>query len=215
MSIIKIEMGYRTLHVKRMDKLIAHFDKYFEADDVKIFHPNHNEKPHIDLLLYYPTKKYPFWKLVTMGASDYKMPKIADSLSRYNEYMLFIDETVDMTSINECGFYINTLSMIASYPHETATGVSYGHSMEWEKDDCSDMQGAYLEMPQIIEDVGILRCKLSPFKTVACLQAVLLTKPEIDRLLEIGSQQFSYYLYPEDENEKQHYLSQQWRNEKF
>lgn len=46
---------------------------------------------------------------------------------------------------------------------------------------------------------GLLRCKLGLLKTTVCLQVTLLNKPEMERLLEIGPQQFSEYLYSETE----------------
>ena len=80
-------------------------------------------------------------------------------------------------------------------------------------DENSDMVGAYLEMPQMIQDTGILRCKLGLMKTTACLQVILLTREEIDRKLEIGAEQFSYFLYPEEG--RPHYLCERRRSEKF
>ena len=70
---------------KEMDKLIKHFDQYFEQKDCTILHPVVDDGYHIDVLLYEPNKKYPFWKLVTMGASDYKMPKSPNSFGQFNE----------------------------------------------------------------------------------------------------------------------------------
>ena len=64
------------MRVKQMDKLIKHFDTYFEQSDCTVLHPIVDNGFHIDVLVYKPTVEYPFWKLVTMGASDYKMLKI-------------------------------------------------------------------------------------------------------------------------------------------
>ena len=55
-----------------MDKLIKHFDTYFEQNDSTVIHPIVDYGLHIDVLLYGPNDKFPFWKLVTMGASDYR-----------------------------------------------------------------------------------------------------------------------------------------------
>ncbi len=202
------------MNVRQQDKLIAHFDKYFGQDNANVFHPDEHIKPHIDVLCYPPNEAYPFWKLVTMGASDYKMPKAANSLGDRNEYMMFIDMDENLLRNEVWPWYLMQLMDIAMYSRNTKTPVSYGHSMEWTPEDDSDMAGAFLEMPQIVADSGILRCKLSPFKTATCLQTVLLTKPEIDKLLKIGHQAFSNYLYPEDAGPC-HYLSQKHRSEKF
>lgn len=50
-------------------------------------------EPHIDALLYAPNEAYPFWKLVTAGASDYKMSAPRGALGKRNEYMMFMTWT--------------------------------------------------------------------------------------------------------------------------
>ena len=76
------------------------------------------------------------------------------------------------------------------------------------------MIAAFIEFPQIIPDAGVLRCKTGLFKTVACLQVVLLNKDDLSRLMEIGRQAFSEYLYPE-RGDKCHFISERRRSEKF
>ena len=87
--------------------------------------------------------------------------------------------------------------------------------MEWPPEDGEEMICAYLEMPQAIDDVRLLRCKLGLLKKTACLQVILLNRAETDKLLEIGPEQFSYYLYPEDEDGARHFLCQRKRTEDF
>ena len=53
------------MKTKKMNKLIKHFDFYFEQNDCMVIHPIVDDGFHIDVLLYKPTEKYPFWKLVT------------------------------------------------------------------------------------------------------------------------------------------------------
>ena len=48
---------------------------------------------HIDILLYGPTDKFPYWKMVTMGAGDYQMPPAKNTIARRNEY-LYTDASV-------------------------------------------------------------------------------------------------------------------------
>lgn len=197
---------------KEMDKLTKHFDTFFGQNDCTVLHPAVME-PHIDALLYKPNDCYPFWKLVTMGAGDYKMPAPKNSLGNRNEYMMFIHSDVDMTNREIAGWYFNKLMEIACYPIATNTFISYGHSVEWAPEDGEEMISAYVELPQIINDVGILRCKLGFMKTVICLQVLLLNREETDKLLEIGPEQFSYFLYPEEGDA--HFLCEQTRSDKF
>ena len=200
---------------KEMKTLTKHFDKYFEQNDSMVIHPIVDNGFHVDVLMYGPSVKYPFWKLVTMGASDYTMPKIANTFGRNNEYIMFVDKDTDLNDREIMGWYYNKLVMIASYAYWQKTHITYGHSFEWENEDPDDgMIAAFVEFPQVVEDVGMLHCKVGLFKTVTCLQVVLLNREDLNRLMEIGPQAFSDYLYPEN-GDKAHFLSERNRSEKF
>ena len=198
---------------KEMDKLTAHFDKYFEQSDCTVLHPL-EQTPHIDALLYEPTEKYPFWKLASMGASDYRMDAPRKELGDRNEYIMMIDPDEDMKDRSVARWYYNKLMGIAHYPKRNNCFFPYGHSLEWPVSGEEEMVGAFIEFPQVIEDTGILRCKLGLLKTVICLQVILLNRAETDKLMEIGPQRFSEYLYPED-GSKPHFLCERKRSEKF
>lgn len=203
------------MKTKDMDKLTKHFDTYFEQTDSVVLHPIIDVGYHIDVLLYKPNEKYPFWKLVTMGASDYKMPPIQNTIASFNEYIMFIDPDIDLNNKDELIWYYNKLLSVAEFAYNNQTHITYAHSFEWQNDDPDDeMIGAFIEFPQVIETSDILRCKLGMFKTVACLQVVLLNRDDLNKLMEIGPQAFSYYLYPED-GEKAHFLSEKHRSGKF
>ena len=205
----------KNMTVNEMKKFSAHMDKYFEQKIYRVIPPIFNIKRHIDVLLYEPTEKYPFWKLVTMGASGYTMPKIPNTISRNNEYIMFVDEKEDLNDKILMFWYYKKLIMIAAYPEGTKTHITYAHSLEWENDSPDDeMVGAFIEFPQVIKDAGIVRCKLSMFKTVACLQVVLLTREELDMRERIGNRAFSDFLYPED-SEIRHFLSETHRSKNF
>ena len=203
------------MKTKEMDKLVAHFDRYFEQTDCTVLHPVDGGAYHVDVLLYKPSEKYPFWKLVTMGASDYKMPAVSNTISQYNEYIMFVDRGENLEDRETLQWYHSKLLMIASYAYCCQTHITYGHSFEWENEDADDeMIAAFVEFPQVIEDAGILRCKLGMLKTAACLQVVLLGKAELEQLMQIGPQAFSDFLYPENGG-KCHFLSEKHRSEKF
>ena len=199
-----------------MDKLIAHCSHYFKQGEPTVLHNVAMTDPHIDVLIYEPSEAYPFWKLVTMGASDFKMPDAPKLLGNRNEYMIFVDASEDLTDQETVSWYYDQLMEIAFYPIGGNCCLTYGHSLEWGEyeEEPSDIVGAFIEMPQILEDIGALKCKVGMFKTVTCLQAVLLTREEIDRLMEIGPEAFSEYLYPEEEG-PMHYLSERYRSDKF
>ena len=203
------------MNTKQMDMFMKHCDRYFEQTDCTVLHPVAEGPYHVDVLLYKPTEKYPFWKLVTMGASDYKMPKVQNTIAMRNEYIMFVDKDEDLTDRETALWYHQKLMGVAMFAYAQKTHITYSHSFEWENDDPADeMIAAFIEFPQIIPDAGILRCKLGLFNTTACLQVVLLNKAELEKLMQIGPQAFSEFLYPEEDG-KMHYLSQRVRDEKF
>ncbi len=203
------------MKVREMDKLTAHFDRYFEQENEHVLHPIVDNGFHVDVLIYEPTKKYPFWKLVTMGASDYKMPKIPNTIGNRNEYIMFVDADEDLHDKSVMSWYLAKLTMIATYAKFYNTHVTYSHSFEWENEDPEDeMIAAFIEFPQVIDNADVLRCQTGAFKTVACLQVVLLTKDDLSRLTKIGRQAFSEYLYPQ-RGGKCHFISERHRSEKF
>ena len=197
---------------REMEKLTEHFDTYFRQKDCTVLHPVVME-PHIDALLYKPNEAFPYWKLVTMGASDYKMTAPKYALGDRNEYVMFIDPSEDMTNKEIANWYFNKLLGIARYPIATKSFITYGHSVEWAPNNKEEMVSAFLEMPQVLENVGVLRCKMGLLKTVICLQVVLLNREETNKLLQIGPQRFSEFLYPDVGDP--HFLCERSRSKKF
>ena len=203
------------MNKREMEKLTAHFDLYFNQSVSFVCHPTNPFDFHIDVLVYSPTDKYPFWKLVTMGASDYKMPAPKHKgFGNRNEYIMFIDKDENLNEKEEILKYIKYLMEVATYPYFEKTYITYAHSIEWQPYENEEMAGAFIEFPQVVDNINILFCKLGLFKSVTCLQVVLLTKDEINKLLEIGAEEFSYFLYP-DSDEKPHFISELKRTEKF
>lgn len=198
---------------KEMDKLIGHFDRYLGQSDCTVFHPTDMD-PHIDILLYAPTDKLPYWKLVTMGASDYRMPVKNPPLGDRNEYVMFVDAREELTDRSVFDRYAVFLMEVAHYPVSNRCYISYGHSVEWAPQDGEEMICAFLELPQVIDDPGVVRCRLGLLKTAICLQVVLLTREETDRLLQSGPEQFSSFLYPEDGGPR-HFICELRRSERF
>lgn len=203
------------MKTKEMDKFINHCDTYFEQKDPTVLHPIVDDGLHIDVLMYAPNEKYPFWKLVTMGASDYKMPPIKNTVGLNNEYMMFVDSEINLLNKDILMWYYEKLFNVATFAYCNKTHITFAHSFEWKNEDPDDkMIAAFIEFPQIIGNTAVLRCKIGLVKTVACLQVVLLTKDELEKLMEIGPVAFSDYLYPED-GSTSHFLTERHRSEKF
>ena len=204
------------MKTKEMDKLMKHFDAYFVQGNALVMHPVVDAMPlHIDVLVYKPNEKYPFWKLVTMGVSDYKMPPVENTIGLKNEYIMFVDQEIDLMNKEVFQWYYERLLFISTFAYFNKTNITYGHSFEWENEDpAEEMVAAFIDFPQIIPNPAIVQCKLGLFKTVACLQVVLLNEAELEKLMEIGPVAFSEYLYPEDGSEA-HFITERHRSEKF
>ena len=201
------------MNTKEMEKLTEHYNRYFGQNESMVLHAEEME-PHIDALLYPPEGKYPFWKLVSMGASDHKMNAPKGTPGDRNEYMMFIAADEDMNDEQIAGYYFNRLMQVAMFPMESDCFITFGHSIEWKPLEDEEMVGAFLELPQLMEDVGILHCKLGLTKTAVCLQVIMLNRAEMDKLMTIGPQSFDAWLYP-DGNAPCHFLCERIRSVKF
>lgn len=98
-----------------------------------------------------------------MGASDYAMLG-RHTLGSRNEYMLFIDPSVDMTDKEVASKYFEILFRTATFPIENNCLISFGHSLEFGDKVDGSVVGVFLDLPQAIDDLKFLFCKLSPFK---------------------------------------------------
>lgn len=124
---------------------------------------------------------------------------------------MFVDRDVDLKDKEVLNWYHNRLIMVATYAYYSKTHITYAHSLEWKNEFSDDeMIAAFIEFPQVIENVGVLRCKAGMFKKIV----VLLNREELSKLMEIGPKAFSEYLYPENGG-KQHFLSERHRTAKF
>ena len=183
---------------REMQLLMQHFDKYFEQNDCTVMHPSIANGLHIDILLYKPNERYPFWKLVTMGASDYKMPNAPPTISRFNEYIMFVGGDIDLNNCEIATWFFRKLSMVASFAYNNKCHVTFEHSFKWENEDPEDDRiGAFILFPELIDDVGVLRCKMGIRRTITCLEVVLLNKDELEMLSKMGPHSFwNDYIYP-------------------
>lgn len=182
---------------KEMDKLINHFEYYFDQECNNVYHDVSNRDLHIDILIFAPNDKYPFYKLVTMGASDYSMPKIPSTLSNRNEYMLFLSKQIDLKS-DEFQWHLNFLSYMARYAYYENTHISVGHVIDLLPNFHPIFKSGFVLFPQIVEDSFILRCQLGMFKTCTCLEVLPITSQEVTLHLNEGPKKLHDYFYPEN-----------------
>ena len=199
------------MHPQAMDRWTRHCGLYFHQDpetECMVLHPENSRKPHIDMLLFRPNELYPFYKLCTMGASDYKLPM---TFCCRNEWIMFLSPEENLK--NNLSWFSDVLLSVALYPMENHMALTWGHSIVWGRQPETDMVGAYLDLPYPIEGSGFSVCTLGPLKKAQCLQVTLLTEEEIQKLIRLGPEKFCDFLYPQ--KGKPHFFSQRYRSEIF
>lgn len=198
------------MNQKKFDKLYQHYIKHFGAEkEPMIFHTlaGAPDALHIDVVHLAPTKERPFQVLATIGASDYQMKPKPHSLTDRNEYVTFVPAEWDLNT-PEHRWIVNLLQMVAEYPHEAQTLVTYAHTldltavMEQMQSEAFNMCGAGLLFPQVCDDTDVLRCKTGLFETVTILHMMPLTRAEMDAVIERrvqGEPDWTDMFYPEDD----------------
>lgn len=201
------------MYRSQMDRWAAHCGRCFLAapeKDCIVLHPRNPRQLHIDMLLFPPNDTYPFYKLCTMGASDYKLPL---TLCQRNEFVMFLSDQEDLQQPETLGFFCDVLLSVALYPAENHFTLRFGHSIVWGEQKGTDMHSAFLDLPYPIADPGFKRCRLSMLKETHCLQVTLLTREETERMRSLGPEKFYDFLYPAEG--APHFLCQRFRDSRF
>ena len=205
------------MNIKEMERIKEHFERCFEQPIEYILHSNETNVLHIDVLCFAPTELYPFWKLVTMGASDVKMPLKDKYGSNRNEYMLFVDKDIDLT--NEYQWYVNWLCMTADYTYVEKQFVTFNHFIQMPNaTDDNEMKGVILLLPAAMYNGSILHCKTGLFKYCTCLQVMPITQAEIEGAQSNGYEWLVNKFYPfiyggeDHQNDEEHYLAEKIRS---
>ena len=187
-----------------------HCSFYFRQDlsDCRVLLSQNPQNPHVDMLLFPPGAAYPFYKLCTMGASDYRLP-----FSRPHEFIMFLAREEDLSCDQTLMWYRDVLLTVALYPARNHFAVGFGHSIVWGAQPGTDMCSAYLDLPYPIEGPGFFNCRLGPLRKTACLQVTLLTDSETQELIRQGPGKFCDFLYPPEG--KPHFLCQRYRSPLF
>ncbi len=118
-------------------KTVNAIDRHITKHAGKVSHVLHeilSDTVHIDIHVVAPTKRSPFWKLVTSGMSDLPMkaPKGCEKF-RFAELAIALPGwwKLDSRSLNNQRWYwpIEWMKMIARFPHEYGAWLFYYHTM--------------------------------------------------------------------------------------
>ena len=102
---------------KKHQKLYDHYKEVFGQEPIFSLQLKKNVLPNdmkpITTFVFKPTEEMPFWKLCTIGASDYLMPERdigwGRKANRRNEYVMFISKEVEISESTTEWLSLNSL----------------------------------------------------------------------------------------------------------
>ena len=102
---------------KKHQKLYDHYKEVFGQEPIFSLQLKKNVLPNdmkpITTFVFKPTEEMPFWKLCTIGASDYLMPERdigwGRKANRRNEYVMFISKEVEISDSTTEWLSLNSL----------------------------------------------------------------------------------------------------------
>ncbi len=123
------------------DAIDAHLRRHIGKSET-VWHEIVSPDIHVDVILFPPARKRPFWVLSTVGMSYREMTVPEDLADR--EFWLraemmvalpedwFSEGDLDLSSVGEAKYYpIRRLKELARYPHNAATSLMASHTLRF------------------------------------------------------------------------------------
>lgn len=140
----------------------------------------------ITTLVFEPSKDMPFWKLCTIGASDYLMPERdigwGRKANQRNEYMMLINPEVEISQEKTEWLSLNSLLWAtAEYAFNAKENITVS--------DTIDMQikgkycGTVLLLPEIFKSPSVVKCSVSKHKFISIFQVMPVTRELLTKKL--------------------------------
>ena len=155
-----------------------------------------------------PTELLPFWKLCTIGASDYLMPEreigFGRRANRRNEYVMFISPDVDVSPASTEWLKLNALLWrTAQYACEENRNVTVSDTIEM--DTGEKYCGTVLLLPEVLPSRDLVKCYTSAKKFISIFQVMPITREQILGKLSRGNDgtywlMEQFYTHDEDYN---------------
>ena len=116
-----------------------------------------------------PTDELPFWKLCTIGASDYLMPErdigFGRKSNRRNEYMMLIAPEVEVSEDSTEWLFLNSLLWsTAEYAFNEKDNVTVSDTIDMGLD--GKYCGVVLLLPEVFKTPKIVKCYVSEHKYI-------------------------------------------------
>ena len=173
---------------KRHQKLYEHYQNVlgqkptFSLKLKKNVLPN-DMKP-ITTYVFEPTKELPFWKLCTIGASDYLMPErnigCGRKANRRNEYMMFISPDVKVDETATEWLVLNSmLWSTAEYAFNEKDNITVSDTIDFGLN--GKYCGTVLLLPEVFKTPNIVKCFISKHKYISIFQVMPITKEQLSK----------------------------------
>lgn len=178
---------------KRHQKLFAHYADLF-GEPVFRLRLKKNVLPDgmkpVTTLAFAPTAEMPFWKLCTIGASDYLMPERdigwGRKANRRNEYMMFLTPETEVSEAATEWLPLNSLLWAtAEYAYNAKENVTVSDTIDME------IKGKYcgtvLLLPEILKSPASVKCYVSKHKYITIFQVMPITRGQLSKKLKKGT----------------------------
>lgn len=150
----------------------------------------------ITTLVFKPTDELPFWKLCTIGASDYEMPEreigLGRKANRRNEYIMFISPDVDIsnpagdeTAPTDWLFLNSFLWSTAQYAFNEKDNLTVSDTIDMGLD--GKYRGVVLLLPEVFKTPKIVKCYTSKHKFISIYQVMPISKELLSKKLKKGT----------------------------
>ena len=145
-----------------------------------------NEMKPITTLVFEPSKDMPFWKLCTIGASDYLMPERdigwGRKANQRNEYMMLIDPEVEISQEKTEWLSLNSLLWAtAEYAFKAKENITVSDTID------RQIKGKYcgtvLLLPEIFKSPSVVKCSVSKHKFISIFQVMPITRELLTKKL--------------------------------
>ena len=149
-----------------------------------------NEMKPVTTLVFEPTEDMPFWKLCTIGASDYLMPERnigwGRKANRRNEYMMFISPDVKVDESATEWLVLNSmLWSTAEYAFNEKDNITVSDTIDFGLN--GKYCGTVLLLPEVFKTPNIVKCFISKHKYISIFQVMPITKEQLSKKIKKGT----------------------------
>ncbi len=144
----------------------------------------------ITTFVFKPTDDMPFWKLCTIGASDYLMPERdigwGRKANRRNEYMMFLPPEVEVSESTTEWLFLNSLLWsTAEYAFNEKDNLTVSDTIDM------GIKGKYcgtvLLLPEIFKSPSIVKCYVTKHKYISIFQVMPISRELLSKKLKKGT----------------------------